>query len=474
VNKGRCTLLRTPVIVAAILAGAPGTANASLPSGVTHVAVTAGNTTSGINGHLDPGASISGTIESVAGGKPLSTTVTAYLGGKVAGSASADGAGHYVIGGLAASSTGYAVCVEALNLTAGGSKTGYLGRCYKKALWSGGGIPSGAKKVPLTSGQQRTGIDIKLPVGGAISGRITDASTGKPVKNGVVAVFNSSGRLLTTAPANSTGRYRARGLAAASGDRACAFPTSPSASVSHKGRCWKNVAWSGGKLPSGTTGVRVKLGKTRKGISLKLRRATAKLGSIAGEIIENAGASALQNASVSVYTGGGALAGSASTDGSGNYTVSGLRASASGYVVCATGEEASSNVVTTPTTGWAPRCHADAPWDGAEPPAGATKVPLSGGQDATGIDIALRVGGEIAGTVFVSAGSTPAPGVLVKLYTAGGSFIASTTSDVSTGVYSFTGLSSASYTVCFDGRTSATPSGYLPQCFNQVAWDGNA
>src|SRR5947208_2144570 len=65
--RNRSVLLATPLLVAGVLIGASSTANASLPVGVTHVGVSAGATHAGIDGHLHPAASISGTITALSG-----------------------------------------------------------------------------------------------------------------------------------------------------------------------------------------------------------------------------------------------------------------------------------------------------------------------------------------------------------------------------------------------------------------------
>src|SRR5207249_11333707 len=185
-------------------------------------------------------------------------------------------------------------------------------------------------------------------------------------------VFSSTGKFLGSASTNSTGHYIVKGLAAATADRVCAAPDHVSLTVTFHGRCWKTIAWNGGALPSGTTAVGVHLGHTHTGISFKLGKTVIQLGSIAGVVTELVGGLPLSGASVTVFTSGGAFAGSASTNSSGQYTVANLRASSTGYIVCASAEFASDGA-SPPVTGWAPRCFASAGWNGLQPPGGATK-----------------------------------------------------------------------------------------------------
>ena len=40
------------------------------------------------------------------------------------------------------------------------------------------------------------------------------------------------------------------------------------------------------------------------------------------------------------------------------------------------------------------------------------------------------------------------------------------------GTYSVNSLSPGNYVVCFDGRNTFSGTGFLPQCYNGVAWSG--
>lgn len=584
--RNRSILLLLPIAVAGLLISSEATAGASLPSGVTHVAATAGSATPNIDAHLHEAGSISGTVRSVTGSHPLSTSVGAYLNSTLVHSGFSDSSGHYTIGGLAAGK--YAVCTNGMFATGGTSSTGYLGRClggvffngshvpsgaskvtvnagqavtgknislpsgaaiagkvstpggagiqfaqvfahnrstgqtytgntsntgtykvtglsasstgytvcfnpafltqgatgfrprcYKSTAWNGGSsYPSSATKVTVSLGHTHTGVSSKLPVGGAISGTIRDAGTGKPLVNAGVVVFSSGGRFLAVAATNGQGKYTAKGLASATGDRVCAFGNG-TASYTYRGKCWKNVSWNIGALPKGTTAVGVKTGKTHTGISFKLSR--IKLGSIAGQVTDTISSQPVANVDVQVYTSNGAFNGSAQTNSTGHYKVTSLPASAKGYVVCAQPPSFSGSP-TPPATGWAPRCNrgtSDVAWNGVSVPAGAKRWPLAAGQNRTGVNIGLHAGGEITGTVYDGpTTSTPAGGVFVDLYTAGGRFVTSTSS-AGDGTYSFTGVSPASassttgYTVCFDGRSDFQfPQGYRPQCYDGIAWNG--
>jgi len=454
----------------------------TVPSSAAKIVLSNGQLKTGKNIKLKVGAAISGKITSPSGAAIKYGEVAAHnrsTGATVYGGT--DKYGKYKIKSLPPSTKGYTVCASAPFFGQPG-KTGVLPRCYKKTAWSGGSsYPSTATKVSVKTGKTTTGISVRLTAGGAISGTISDASNGHPLSDEGVVVFNSSGRFLAFANTNSQGHYVAKGLAAASGDRVCAYPHYRSATVHYKGKCWKNVAWNGGSLPKGTTGVAVHVGKIHTGVNLKLTKVTIKVGSISGTITEAAGASPLQNAEIDVFTSGGAEVGGTETATNGTYTVSNLPVNSTGYVVCAkTNDSTFSGTTATPNPGgWAPRCYkvsTGTAWNGVNVPSGATRLSISAGQHRSGIDIALQVGGEISGNLFIGAGPATASNITVFLFTSGGKEI--TESGFQSGTYSFSGLAPEfSYKVCFDGREDGSPSiqGYRPQCYSTgggVEWNG--
>jgi len=570
--RSRVLLLVSVLVAGVVIGGA--SAQAGLPSGVTNVAVTQGNTHSGVDGHLHVARRISGTIKTTTG-KPVNGFVSAFLNGHPVASGSVTN-GSYQINGLFAKS--YAVCIGSFDVFGPANTTGWLGRCYKTAAFNGSKVPSNATLVNLSAGNKGninftvapaaaiagkvtspTGTGLKfvsvfvynkstkalffgsttntgtylvkgltaaakgyavcfnafgstsgtgflsrcyhnkswngsvstasggttvavalgrvhskvnqaLPRGGAIAGKVVDAGTGKGIRGDGVIVYSSTGRFVSSAGTNSSGAYVVRSLAASTSYRVCAAPTSTTPTVRYHGRCWKAIAWNGGRLPSGTNPVSVKLARTHTGINFRLTKTVIKLGSIAGRITEKAGGQPLQFASVSVFRASGGFAGAASTDATGKYTVTGLPASSTGYVVCASASFASSPTP-TPGTGWAPRCYTDVAWNGLAVPTSAHKLPLSAGQKRTGVNIALRVGGGIAGTTTQFGGSTPVPNVNVEVFTTTGHLVTSNITSFD-GTYSVNSLSPGNYVVCFDGRNTFSGTGFLPQCYNGVAWSG--
>lgn len=580
-RRGIRTLI-VPVVATLALVVTSGTAQA-LPSTATHVSVTAGSTTPDINAALAEAASIAGKVTFAGTTTPVSSVlVTSYLNGQLIETAITNAGGLYTLTGLAPSSVGYTVCISGYSVFGGPSRTGYLGRCYKTAAFDGTAPPSTATRVLLTSDLHKTGINIAVPSGaaitgkamsnrgkglarvsifahnlstgrttvsftgasgkytltglaasakgyavcfnpasvvvgtgfrprcyktapwngrtfpksvkkvrvalgkttsrinaklhrgGAISGSVIDNS-GKPVPFTDVEVRTPKGAFVASVATNAKGRYVVRSLAASKTAVVCAAPEQLSPAVSYGGACWKSRTWKGGKLPTGVATVRVRTAKTHRKVNFKVAKQIIHLGSIAGTITEKAGGKPLRGATVTVF-GSGESQQTVTTNSSGGYVVKQLLPSSAGYAVCIDPTNAVS-ATTKPATGWVPRCYSDAAWPVPTRAAGS-RVAIGSGQQRTGINISVPVGGAISGAVTTPSHAGIA-GVVVKLFDTSGNPIASVLSGFDGGTYAFTGVTpktaskSDGYIVCFDGRiTSDTSPGYLPQCFNNIAWSG--
>lgn len=102
-----------------------------------------------------------------------------------------------------------------------------------------------------------------------------------------------------------------------------------------------------------------------------------------------------------------------------------------------------------------------------------TKVKLATNQHRTGINIALPLGGAIAGKVTASAGGTL--GTMVTVYDTHNASVALGFGNESDGTYSVTGLLAGSYKVCFSGADAfggKSTTGYLGECYSNVPWNG--
>ena len=173
-----------------------------------------------------------------------------------------------------------------------------------------------------------------------------------------------------------------------------------------------------------------------------------------GNGIQDAGEPGIPNVPVNLYTCGGVFVASTITDANGIYSFTGL-APGSYYVVFTT---PSGDKITKQYQG------GDITKDSnPDTSTGITAcVTLASGDNNTTIDAGMYVPASIGdfvwndlnGNGIQDAGEPGIPNVPVNLYTCGGVFVATTTTDPN-GLYSFTGLTPGSYYVVF-----TTPSGY--------------
>jgi hypothetical protein len=443
---------------------------AGLPAKTTKVKVQANKVTT-VNAAIGVAAAISGKITS--GGKPLPGIAVYAIGAHNAyvGYGSSANDGSYRIIGLQPTTTGYAICARLSEMGEGPTGFGYVSRCYASANWNGTTVPKAAKKVPVSVGHPRTGINIALPKAGGITGTIKPAK----VSNVYAEVYSPSGVFVASASVVSGG-YKVTGLpASAKGYKVC-FSTSlafggPS-KTGYLGECYNNARWDGGKVPSKAKLVKVKAGKGTGHINASL----AAGGAISGTVRAAGTHKPVQYASIEVFDKtGGLITFAHQTQANGKYTVVGLRTYAS-YVVCASGGQAKGM-----SGSFAGRCYKNVAWSLSKPSKKATLVSAKAGKTHSGVNLVLpRTGaaklGAIAGKV-TGAGNTPVAYATVTAFTGAGAEVgyAYTGSD---GTYTVPNLtaSRAGYVVCFAansaGGTGAPATGYRRVCYKQQAWDG--
>ncbi|HEX6930702.1 MAG TPA: carboxypeptidase-like regulatory domain-containing protein [Streptosporangiaceae bacterium] len=166
----------------------------SIPAGLT----------AGVNGVLRHGGSVTGVVTTKAGQRVSNTClylVDAKTGFQVLSSVFQGDVqnGRYKLTGLAAGS--YKVFFY-------GCGTKYASQWYR-----GRSTERAADPVRVTPGRTTSGVGAVLAVGGTISGRVVDGSTGKPVRNECVDAFDSVTQGDGFAQTDRTGHYVVRGLA---------------------------------------------------------------------------------------------------------------------------------------------------------------------------------------------------------------------------------------------------------------------
>ena len=209
-------------------------------------------------------------------------------------------------------------------------------RCSGHAPWSGAGgeVPPSARNVRVRA-DNTTRVDLTLPVGATVSGRVVLAGTRAPVAHMYVYAFTPNGVQWAEDYTDASGGYNLSRLHASnSGYVLCAagissgytrLPPSEGAPT-----CWRSTAWTGRKdsLPTSARRLLLRARQHRRGIDLVASPA----GTITGTITDaNTGGDL--DAAVSVYDASGNQIGSSDTDG--RYRIGGLAPSTTGYAVCA-------------------------------------------------------------------------------------------------------------------------------------------
>jgi putative cell wall-binding protein len=329
-----------------------------------HVAVTAGQATSGIDAQLQVGAKISGTVSN-AGSAIEGVCVTAHdINGASSASATTDALGDYTLSGLEPGP--YTVLFSDCATPEVG---GYASQWYDGTS-HGAATAADATAITVAVDEVHTDVNADLEVGGTITGTVTDGTA--PLENICAQVDpNPDGRLATTTDAG--GNYEIDRLPA--GDYTVAFTD-----------CNTPALFLGSSLGP----VSVAFGATNPGQDIALQLG----GSISGTVTASGSSAAVANMHVVVYDSNGASAGSTFTDASGNYTLPGLPAGS--YTVSF--DDASD------AFGYVYQWY-DGATNGTPIDSDATPVTVTQGNVAGGIDAQMQIGGVINGTVTEPSGN---------------------------------------------------------------------
>jgi molybdopterin-binding protein len=440
--------------------------------GGTAVVVTAGSTRSGIDANLTAGGAISGMVTDTTSAPLEGVDVEVFTTGANPdnvgyGTTTADGS--YTVGGLPTGS--YDVCFQSTYATGGVSPGGYFDQCYNDVTWDGSYADPSGKAVAVTAGSTTPAVDASLIASGSVSGRVTDTAAA-PLEGVEVEVFTTGASVDEVGSASTTanGAYTVAGLSAGSYD-VCfdgSGATGGSSPTGYTDQCYTTVAWDGNYTDPSGTAVPVTIGSTTSGIDVSLPAG----GAISGTVTDTS-AGPLTAVLVVVFSTGANPdnVGYAVTAANGAYTVAGLPAGS--YDVCFDGSGATGG---SSPTGYTDQCYTTVAWDGNYTDPSGTAVPVTVGSTTSGIDVSLPAGGAISGTV-TDTSSGPLTEVSVVVFTTGANpdnvGYASTAAN---GTYTVAGLPAGSYDVCFDASAAtggSSPAGYVDQCYNNTAWDGD-
>jgi hypothetical protein len=398
------------------------------PTEASPVTVSAGANTTGVNATLEVAGAISGRVtDALTDGPAIDTEVQAFnSNGEELESTITDQGGGYTIPGLSTGSYDVEFVPQGT-------------QPYQSQYYSGASSLSSATSVAVTDGQTHSGIDAALSSGAAISGTVTDASSGKPVSDAYAEILDSSGDYVSGAFTNSNGVYEVGGLAA--GDYKVEFG-------SGEGENYLTQFYNDAASEATADTVELSDGENAT--------ANAKLsagGEITGTVTDAKTKSGLADVYVYAYSSTSGVERTAVTNANGDYTIESLPSA--GY-----------------TVEFHPNDGSRAPqfYDEAASQSTAKAVPVTAGSATAGISAALSTGGTITGTVTDEASGTGTTGVAVVAFAPNGSEDAYTTT-ASDGTYSLGGLAAGSYDVEFEPQYS---SAYATQYYDAASSSSGA
>jgi len=331
----------------------------------TPVTLTAGTTTSNIDGALITGGQISGTVTNGMTGAPAAGVYVTALdsSGEQWSSTTTDGNGNYTLPGLSPSAS-YRVEFSPPS-----------GSPLASEFYPSGATVQNATPVSVTVGQTTPNIDETLSEGGSISGVVTDAATGYPIGGVRVMITDGAGAAVYfnefSPYTEPDGSYDVTNLP----------PGSYKVEFSSEGalgfQYYKNAS-----TLSAATAVTVSAGQAATDIDGALTEG----GTIKGRVTDASTGRALADAEVDILDARGDFLNDEFTDANGQYTVSGI-APGTYYV-----EVMPDNNDQSPP--YQPEFYA-----GSGTLAGATPVTVAAGATTNGINVA----------VSASSGGSPVP-----------------------------------------------------------------
>jgi hypothetical protein len=432
----------------------PGKVNAEQATTLT---LTYGQTQSGINATLLPGATISGLVTSPQG-KPLGQVCVAPASPQQLGPApnalalvaSLSFGGHtgskggYVITNLAPGS--YYLLFTSCNLPT-----------LATQLYAGPG-QSAPTLVSAPAGAVTSGVDMVEPTGGTIAGVARNAF-GHPVANICVAAVPSPLTALTMATASLTqdarnGTYSITGLAAGS------YKVEFGPCI---GGPYANTWYGGTSFFAAAKTVHVTAGRVTRGINGKLRSGQV----ITGRVTNGTTGAPLKNVCVTASDPQGIPYGFALTGPDGRYIVTELApgtytlqfgSCSVAVTVVSTGTAAGSAGPLFPAAG--------APSDLA--PAIRAGVKVTASRSTTGVNEVLKTGGHITGMVLGGTSPVAQPGVCVEATPVTGNGVAAAAATGPAGNYRLGPLAAGTYRLLFTTACSVGTAALAPLQYSTV------
>ena len=277
------------------------------------ITVTAPKATTGIDFALVTGGAISGTVTEQGTATPLPNITIEFFSatGEYLGGDTTSGAGSWQVSGLPSGS--YRV------QTFGSAP-------HEDELYNGMYCPGGycdvvpGTPVAVTAPATTSGIDFVLPIGGAISGTVTQDGTSAPLQGVRVMAFDVAGKKAGSDKTAADGSYTVGGLFTGS------YYVSTVDAPSHVDELHAGIPCPGGGGfgCSATTGSAIVV--TAPGVVTGIDFGLAAGGSIQGSVLDAVTLLPLGgiDPEVKIYSATGVMLTTTETDGAGNYSTSGL------------------------------------------------------------------------------------------------------------------------------------------------------
>ncbi len=387
----------------------------------TPIAVGASATVANVNAALTLGGSITGKAINVSQIGLPGIVVTVYDNqGSEVGSTTTSSTGVYTVAGLAP----------------GLYEVGFFDPADTDVsyFYSGAHSIATATQVAVKAATATTNISQVLPVGGTISGTVTDSSN-HPLAGVVASVYDASGGIVVSATTNSSGAYSVAGLNAGAYEVGFTDLSGHHISVFYSGKA--------SIVSANTVDVATSAPTTNVNQKMASSAPPPATGAISG-LVTDSGGHTLAGVEVTVFDSSGNFVNSGQTGSAGTYTISGLPTGSykAGFF---------------PTGNYLPQYY-----NGASSLTSATAVSVAAPNTTPNINAKLATGGQITGKVTGSGSPVvPLGGVAVTVYSSAGNQLQVTTT-ATNGTYGFSGLPSGTYKVGFN----AFGTGYLPQYYN--------
>jgi 5-hydroxyisourate hydrolase-like protein (transthyretin family) len=320
----------------------------------------------------------------------------------------------------------------------------YITQLYQGTICLACTITAGTS-IPVTVGAFTPSVNFALQLGGGVSGNITNASTGAPLPNIRVRLFNQTGQLVTTGVSNASGGYTSlAGLTTGS-----YFVNSFNNQAFGDQQYQNQNCFFASCVVTGGNPISVTAGTVTPGINVALPF----LGGVTGSISDADTGLPLPGVTMLIFDSQGNQVTSAFTDNSGAFATTGLP---SGTYYARTEN----------SLGYVNELYSQQSCIGCNVTSG-TPILVTTGGITSGINVALTKGGLVTGQVISASDGTPIANVNVQIYASTGSLLTTVPTDGDGNFISDTGLPNGLYYAA-----TSNSLGYIDQLYNAIPCTG--